>query len=68
MRVWLDLPERSYKPAVYLFAQRLPAVEVLAAVEIARAKIPQGSVDGFKYFCGICHSKIRERKIQLSWN
>jgi len=65
---WLDLPEREYRATVYLFAQRLPADEVLEAVEIAQAKLPQGGMDAFKYFCGVCHGKIRERKIQLAWN
>jgi hypothetical protein len=68
MDEWLNLPQDTYRPALYRFAQRLPPEEVLEAVEIAQAKIPEGSLDAFKYFCGVCHSKIQERRIRLSWN
>jgi hypothetical protein len=61
MAVWLDLPEQHYKPTVYLFAQKLPPAAVLEAVELARAKVPFGGEDGFRYFCGVCHNKIREQ-------
>ncbi|MFO1487358.1 MAG: hypothetical protein U1F65_02665 [Verrucomicrobiota bacterium] len=65
---WLGLPEISYKADVYWFAQRLPPEAVLEAVQIAQAKIPDGGLDAFKYFCGICHRKIEKQKIRLSWN
>jgi hypothetical protein len=68
MDEWLDLPQSTYKPAVYRFALRLPPEELLDALEIAHAKIPQGGMGAFKYFCGVCHGKIYERKIRLSWN
>jgi hypothetical protein len=42
--------------------------EVLEAVWIAQAKLPQGGIDAFKYFCGVCHNMIREQKIRQSWN
>ena len=65
---WLNLPEDEYKAAVYRFAQMIPPEEVLAAAEIAQAKIPGGGIDAFRYFCGVCHSKNKERRIRLSWN
>ncbi len=67
MADWLGLPESTYKAAVYLFAQKLPLEEVLQAVEIARAKIPEGGIGAFKYFCGVCHGKIREQRIRDMW-
>lgn len=68
MAVWLGLSEDYYKADVYWFAQRLPPEEVLEAVEIARAKFPEGGLNAFKYFCGICHRKREKRNIRLSWN
>ncbi len=68
MEEWLQLPEGHYKAKVYLFAQRLPPEEVLAAVWIAQAKLPAGGEGAFRYFCGVCHSKIREQNIRQSWN
>jgi len=68
MDVWLDLPQHTYKATVYRFAQELPPDEVLEAVEIAEAKIPTGGREAFRYFCGVCHSKIKEQRIRLSWN
>ncbi len=65
---WLGLPEKDYKAKVYMFAQRLTPEDVLDAVWIAQAKLPEGGIPGLKYFCGVCHNKIRERRIQLSWN
>jgi hypothetical protein len=65
---WLGLPERDYKATVYIFAQKLSPEEVLEAAEIAQRKIPKGGTDGFRYFCGVCHKKIGEQKIRLSWN
>ena len=68
MENWFNLPERKYKATVYVFSKRLPPEEVLEAAEIARAKIPQGGTDAFKYFCGVCHGKLREQKERLSWD
>jgi hypothetical protein len=68
MHTWLGLPQRTYKATVYLFARELPPDEVLEAVEIAVAKIPAGGREAFRYFCGVCHSKIKEQRIRLSWN
>ncbi len=68
MDAWLGLPEREYKATVHLFFYKLPPDEVLEAVEIAQAKIPLGGREAFKYFCGVCHGKIKEQRIRLSWN
>jgi cytochrome c5 len=68
MDAWLGLPSHAYKATVYRFAQDLPPNEVLEAVEIAQAKIPCGGKEAFKYFCGVCHGKIKEQRIRLSWN
>ena len=68
MDEWLHLPEDDYKAKVYLFAQRLTPEDVLEAVWIAQAKLPDGGLPAFKYFCGVCHNMIREQKIRRSWN
>jgi hypothetical protein len=68
MDTWLGLPERDYKATVYWFAKRMPPEEVLEAVEIAQAKLPEGGRNAFKYFCGVCHRRIEEQRIRLSWN
>lgn len=65
---WLGLPEHSYMATVYRFSYELPPAEVLEAVEIAQAKLPAGGREAFKYFCGVCHSKIKEERIRQSWN
>lgn len=41
------------------FLDRLPLSDVLEAAEIAVCRKRIGSDAGFKYFCGICWSKIR---------
>ncbi len=68
MDAWLGLPERDYKATVYLFSYKLPPEEVLEAVVIAQDKKPDGGIQAFKYFCGVCHRKIEKRIIELSWN
>lgn len=68
MDAWLGLPEHAYKATVYRFAHELPPDVVLEAVEIAQAKLPDGGMNAFKYFCGVCNNKIKERRIRLSWN
>lgn len=65
---WLGLPERDYKATVYVFSSQLPPDEILEAVEIAKARLPDGGRDAFKYFCGVCWRKIKEQRIRLSWN
>lgn len=46
------------------FLGKLPAAEVLEAIDIAIAKKPPGYSDSntFKYFCGVCWTKIRDRE------
>ena len=68
MEAWLGLPEFTYRATVYLFAEKLPPEEILNAVNIAQAKIPDGGMGAFKYFCGVCHGKIREQRIRASWD
>ncbi len=67
MEGWLNLPEDDYNAAVSWFAKRMPPDELLEAVLIAQAKRPEGGRRAFKYFCGVCHRKIEERRIRLSW-
>lgn len=47
-----------------LFLQKLPEVEVYEAVDIAIARKPPSYSDRntFKYFCGVCWTKIRKRE------
>lgn len=68
MDAWLGLPPHTYKATVYRFANELPPEEVLEAVEIAQAKIPEGGAKAFKYFCGVCNRKMEEQQIRRSWN
>jgi hypothetical protein len=65
---WLGLPDTTYKATVYRFAYELTPEDVLEAVEIAQDKIPDGGMNGFKYFCGVCHGKLKEQRIRQSWN
>lgn len=62
MDEWLKLPPQDYRRTVLSFTIKLPSDELLDAVLIARVKKPEGGRDGFKYFCGVCHNKIRERR------
>ena len=68
MQGWIGLAEGQYKATVCLFAQQLPAGEVLDAVQITMAKFPEGGRDALRYFCGVCHWKIRGRRLRLRWN
>ena len=68
MEEWLGLPEEAYKGTVYRFYHDLPPEDVLDAVQIARDKIPWGGRAGFLYFCGVCHGRIKEQRIPLSWD
>lgn len=45
--------------SVTLFLKRLDLFEVLDAAQIARAAKPYSEPVRFKYFCGVCWSKIR---------
>lgn len=42
------------------FLELLPLAEALAAATSANAKFPYSGSRRFKYFCGICWSKVRE--------
>lgn len=42
------------------FLESLPMAEVVSAAMLANAKFPYGGQKQFKYFCGICWTKIRE--------
>lgn len=51
--------------SVAQFLKRLTEVEIIEAVDIAHNRKPvYGHKDGntFKYFCGVCWNKIRERE------
>ena len=67
MDEWLQLPEYTYVATVYRFGGKLPAMQVLEAVEIAQTKLPQGGIDAFEYFCGVCNCMIQEQQIRQSW-
>jgi hypothetical protein len=67
MNTWIDLPESAFKATVHLFARKLPLGDLFIAIDIAHAKFPWGGEDAFKYFCGICHNKIREEQLRQSW-
>lgn len=49
--------------SIRMFIDRLPAEEVLRAVQIADSRKPfnkNSSYTSFKYFCGVCWSMVRE--------
>ena len=60
MDKWLRLSPKTYKPAVMLFALRLPPEKLIEALWVAQSRKPDGGLDAFKYFCGVCHSMRRE--------
>lgn len=47
--------------SVKRFVSSLGVVETLEAAEITRAKFYRHSTASFKYFCGVCWSKLRAR-------
>lgn len=51
---------RDWLQSIKMFNEKLPLHEVLEAAEIALAKKPYSLPTRFRYFCGICWSKIRE--------
>ena len=53
MQDWLGLSESTYKPAVMLFALRLPPAKLIEAFWLAQCRKPYGGMGGFRYFCGI---------------
>lgn len=50
--------------SISTFCRRLPTVEIYEAMEIAHSRKPprHSDEDTWKYFCGICWSKIRQRE------
>ena len=62
---WINLKPCIYEVTLFRFAKRLPPEEVLEAVRIAQRKVPEGGMDGFKYFCGVCHGKIEDQRIRF---
>jgi hypothetical protein len=52
--------ERDWLRSIKTFNERLPLHEVFDAAEAALAKKPYSEYARFKYFCGICWSKIKE--------
>jgi len=50
------------------FLKNLAPLEIKEAMSIAVDKIPTNNIESrFKYFCGICHNKIREKSGDTSW-
>lgn len=53
--------------SIRVFLGRLPEAEILDAIDRAMSRIPPGSKDRdeptWRYFCGICWTKIRERNV-----
>ncbi|MEY2407507.1 MAG: hypothetical protein QOF48_177 [Verrucomicrobiota bacterium] len=68
MEDWIGLLPRIYTAPVRLFAYRLPSDKLVEAAWIAQARKPEGGIDAFKYFCGVCHGMIRERNAYLARN
>lgn len=53
---------RSHYVSISGFIDKLGYHETAASADIARARIPHDAAQRFKYFCGVCWSKIREGK------
>ncbi len=68
MRPWLRVSIHTYRPAVMLFALRLPPEKLIEALWAAQSRCPKGDLASFKYFCGVCHSMRRELSGELSRN
>lgn len=49
------------RQSIYRFMEKLPAEEIVEAARIANAKTKNNPPDTFRYFCGVCWSKIKER-------
>jgi hypothetical protein len=50
----------SERMSVRQFLARLPLPEIIEAVEIAASKFPTSNARAFRYFCGVCWSKIKQ--------
>jgi len=55
----VDGMRRDWLQSIKRFNTLLELHEVLEAAEIARTKVPHSEVRRFKYFCGVCWTKIR---------
>lgn len=51
---------RDWFLSIQRFVERLGFDEVLDAMDIAVSKKPYGGNQTFRYFCGVCWSKVRE--------
>ena len=55
---------KGFSPAAALtvrgLLRKLPEAEIHEAILIAFARVPGGDLRTFKYFCGVCRSKIKE--------
>jgi len=56
----LDSYNRRNLQSIRVFLERLPFDEVLSAARIANTKLSHSSSSHFRYFCGICWSRIKE--------
>ncbi len=52
--------QREWLLSIKRFVERLGLHETMIAMEIATTKKPNSSSQCFKYFCGICWTKIKE--------
>jgi len=68
LEAWLSCPRDVFETEVYRFVERLPPMEVLDAVRIAQAKLPEGGLRGFKYFCGVCWQKLDNQRLRHAFN
>lgn len=57
---WDHPLELTEDRSIRVFLQKLPLADVLNAVNICQSKIQDNPRQQFKYFCGICWSRIRE--------
>ena len=51
-------PKSQFK-SVQIFVERLGVFDAVEAAEIARAKVPWRGEKQWKYFCGVCWTKIK---------
>ncbi len=64
----LDFSNENLR-SVHYFIHLLGIEQVNEAMGIAQRKIPAGNPDDrFRYFCGVCHSKRRERGLTTTAN
>lgn len=68
MKRWLRLSARTYTAQVQLFALKLPPGKLIEALWVAQAKKPAGGMPAWRYFCGVCHTMIRELKAEYLRN